>query len=86
MKKVKSNKDYRAYLIGDENDLDSCLAEEIKDFDSIHIKGDCAKIGEGGTLLFKVCFGEWLVVFSDYNIKNYNNEDFLSDFVPVECN
>lgn len=74
---------FQAYKINDENDLDEVLTE-IKDYDSIYRRNDFFKVSFGGTKLFECYVGDWLVVFSDRNIKNYNEDEFNKSFYTVE--
>jgi hypothetical protein len=72
-----------AYQITCENSLDEFLTNEVREFDSIHKTGKFVKVSFGGKKLFSFEFGEWLVVFSDNNIKNYNNDELLENFTFV---
>lgn len=84
MNKIKSNQVFLAYKINDENELDSFLAEQVGEYDGIHKRGERVRVTECGTKLFEFEWGDWLVVYSDINIKNYSNDEFVQKFSVVD--
>lgn len=84
MKTVKSNQTFPAYKINDENDLDEFIANEIKEYDSIYKREGLFKVSCAGSKLFDVRLGEWLVPFSERNIKRYTDEEFDKGFSIVD--
>lgn len=83
MIKVKGNKVFRAYKMENENSLDEFLANEVRDYDSIRKKDEFYKIYFGGIKLFEFKIGNWLVVFADNNIREFEEEEFFLKFSLV---
>ena len=82
-KQVRDATVFQAYKINDENDLDEMLTE-VGEYDSIHRRDDYIKVSCAGTKLFECYIGDWVVVFSDRNIKNYNENEFNQNFYTLE--